>query len=178
MSVVPTLRAMSIHRLKRSRAYSRQAGSFAVKPPSIVRGSSHSRGATNSAASPWSSSVFLRSFACAVICSGLRLLRSGTASSSCNCMPSKPSCLYTSSFPASAMVSRTGGPNGSAPSWIFHGPKEKRNSPAISYLHNSDLVHGCHRSRASVFFAQQPLYHHRLRATSLASYRPSSHPSS
>ena len=56
----------------------------------------------------------------------------GTASSSWNCTASKPSFLYSSSFFPNAMLSRTGGPKGSAPSWMFQGPKENLNVPAMA----------------------------------------------
>ncbi len=41
-------------------------------------------------------------------------------------MPSKPRSLSILSFWSNEKLVRTGGPKGSAPSWMFHGPKVKR----------------------------------------------------
>ena len=73
---------MSQLRLSRSIAQARQAGSFDVNPPSMPRGSSQSRGATNSATNPSPSSIDLTAAAFLEISSGDRLSMSGTASSS------------------------------------------------------------------------------------------------
>ena len=54
---------MSIDRFVRSSAYARHLAQFEVQPPSIVRGSSHSLGATNSGARPESASIFFTSLA-------------------------------------------------------------------------------------------------------------------
>jgi len=73
----------------------------------MPRGVSQSLGATNSATSPASSS-FLRT--CFVFRS----------------TPSKPRSRYIFSFRLKLKLVRTGGPKGSAPSWMFHGPNVNR----------------------------------------------------
>jgi len=82
ISFVPRAPAMSAQRFRRSTAQARQSGSFEVNPPSMPRGSSQSRGATNSATSPSPSSSFLTALASSTIWLGDISLRFGTASSS------------------------------------------------------------------------------------------------
>ena len=68
-------------------------GSLAVYPPSTPRGSSHNRGATISATRPSLSSTFFMALASAASSRSDLESTSGTASSSWNCTPSKPSFL-------------------------------------------------------------------------------------
>src|SRR6266545_2526285 len=82
---------------------------------------SHRRGAMNSQNSPSPSSIFLTFAAPRCVAWGSR--SASITSSSWNCTPSKPSFLYSRIFEANATSLRTGGPNGSAPVLMFHGPK-------------------------------------------------------
>src|SRR6516225_2595670 len=91
----------------------------------MVLGCSHRRGATNSQKSPSPSSIFFTltaSFSSACGPWSMSL----TTSSSWNWTPSKPSFLYSAILDAKATSLRTGGPNGSEPVLMFHGPKVKR----------------------------------------------------
>src|SRR5690606_29464439 len=56
---------------------------------------------------------------------------SGTTSSSWNWIPSNPRSRQALSFSSKGNGSRTGGPNGSLPSWMFQGPNENRYFRAI-----------------------------------------------
>ena len=81
-----------------------------MKPPSLVRGSIHRRGATNSALRPYLSSSFFTPRAYSLISSSVMLFISGTASSSWNCTAEKPSSANLANLLSRSIILRVSGP--------------------------------------------------------------------